>query len=133
MRTDRARLLVLIVLLLCTGLVAACSSSRQAPLTRWQGDQATVTLEYRGGARAVFAAGDWNGWKPELSPFTWRGGERWELELVLPPGEHAYLLVLETDQSRTWKADPANPDRTQDAEGRSLSLINVGTAAAVDD
>ncbi len=114
-------------------LILACAPTQQEPLMRWQGDQATIVLEYRGQARAVFAAGDWNDWVPLASPFQWRGGERWLLELELPPGEHAYLLAVETDDKWEWKLDPANPVRTQDAGGRELSLLTIGTVAGVDD
>jgi hypothetical protein len=131
MKTEHRLRLMLTSLSLA--LLLGCAPTRQEPLTRWRGDQATLMLEYRGQAQAVFAAGDWNGWAPLANPFQWRGGDRWLLELELPPGEHAYLLAVETDEKWEWKLDPANPVRTRDADGRVLSLLEVGTAADVDD
>ncbi len=133
MQADRPVLFGLLFAGLLMASVLGCAPSGQEPLTTWEGDQATLVLEYRGQARAVFAAGDWNGWNPQADPFLWRGGERWQLELQLPPGAHAYLLVVETDQKWEWRLDPANSARTHDADGRELSLLEVGTAAVVND
>ncbi len=119
---------VLLVLFALAG--SACAPEGHEPIATWNGSDATVTLEYRGDAIAVFAAGDWNGWDPLRHPYQWRGGERWVLELTLPPGEHHYLLAVETDEAWEWRTDPANPLRAEDGSGRELSLLRVGNGVA---
>ena len=122
MRTRRGRWILLVI-----GLVLpfGCAGPDPRPVTSWEGESARVTLSYRHGARAVFAAGDFNGWEAERHPFRRDGSGHWVLELELPPGEHAYLLAIETDESWEWRTDPANPLRTRDAAGRELSLLRV--------
>lgn len=118
-----------LLMLLTPLLILGCAAEGHRPRATWTGDGATVTLEYRGEARGVFAAGDWNGWDPLRHPFQWRGGDRWLLELALPAGEHRYLLAVETDSSWEWRVDPANPLRVRDGDGRELSLLRVGNGA----
>lgn len=113
------------VLLLISLLFAGCGGGGKGPVTKWEGQQAVVTLEYRGDARAVYAAGDFNGWDPLRSPFRRRGGDRWDLPLELRPGEHRYLLAVETADRWEWKPDPANPLRRRDGAGRELSLLRI--------
>lgn len=131
MRIDPRRLAALLGLGLL--LASACAAPDTRPQTVWEGETARVTLRYGGDARAVFAAGDFNGWEPDRSPFTRRGDGRWELALSLPPGEHAYLLAIETDTRWEWRTDPNNPLRTRDAAGRELSLLRVGAPGTDED
>ncbi len=118
MRTERPRLAMA---LLCLFVLAGCAGPSPQPVTRWEGEAARITLSYRHDARAVFAAGDFNGWEPERHPF--RRGEdgRWSLELSLPPGEHAYLLAIETDDSWEWRPDASRVRSGLAGSGRSLA------------
>lgn len=116
--------------LLCSSLLASCTSYRaRTPITRWEGDSARVELEFRGAALAVHAVGDFNYWNPEADPFIETEEETWLCVLHLPPGRHAYLLVIETETDWSWQLDPANPDRTEDFLGRELSLLMVESDA----
>ena len=114
-----------LVLLLGLALAAAGGGAPREPVAIWEGPEATVSLEYRGTARAVFATGDFNDWTPRHHPFRWRGEDRWDLSLRVPAGEYAYLIAVESDEKWELKLDPANPLRTRDSAGRELSLLRV--------
>lgn len=111
----------------------ACAPAAQAPVATWAGDTASVRLEYRGDALAVYAVGDFNDWTPQRHHFRRLEGGHWELSLSLGPGEYSYLLAIESEGSWCLRPDPANPLRREDATGRSLSLLRVGNDKSGDD
>lgn len=126
----RVVVLLVLALLLAAG---ACAPAAHAPVATWAGDAATLRLEYRGEALAVYATGDFNGWTPQRHPFRRLEDGRWELSLSLGPGEYCYLLAIESAEGWSLRPDPANPLRSEDAVGRSLSLLRVGNDKAGDD
>lgn len=125
---------VAVFIVLCALLGGgACAPAARAPEATWAGDAATVRLEYRGDALAVYAVGDFNDWTPQRHLFRRLEDGRWELSLPLGPGDYAYLLAVESAESWSLRPDPANPLRREDAAGRSLSLLRVGNDKAGDD
>ncbi len=59
-----------------------------------------VTFEYHGSGGSVAVAGEFNNWQPAIITGT-------SLTLSLPPGLHAYKLVVDG----TWQLDPGQPLR----------------------
>lgn len=75
-----------------------------------QGDPCGQTLAYeaRGDAQAVFVAGSFNDWDPTATPMT-RDGDRWVVELDLPPGAYPYKFVevnYDAGGAQAWACDP---------------------------
>src|SRR5438445_9243326 len=54
------------------------------------------------GARQVCVAGSFNGWKPEKTPLAPTGNGRWIGDLIVTPGRHEYLFVVDGQ----WLPDP---------------------------
>jgi hypothetical protein len=119
---------------LACALILGCSSYEvRTPVARWEGDGARVELRYQGEALAIHAAGDFNDWNPGADPFIRGEEDEWTCVLHLPPGQYAYLLVVETGSEESWRLDPGNPRRTRDFLGRELSLLLLESGNAGDD
>ncbi|MEP6620162.1 MAG: hypothetical protein ABJE47_12645 [bacterium] len=74
------------------------------------------------GARQVAVAGDFNGWKPEMTPMQRdkRSGD-WSVTLALPDGSHRYAIVVDATR---WAGDSAL-NKGADAPGHVYSLLHV--------
>jgi hypothetical protein len=76
------------------------------------GKRYEVLFHYRPpvGTKAVYLAGDFNGWKPTGHKMDGpdRDG-RFTARLELKPGRYEYKFVLE---GKTWRHDPGNPQQT---------------------
>ena len=133
-RSERVTaLLRLCAALLVVWLPSGCGGSgAKGPQATWEGDRATVVLEYKGDAREISAVGDFNAWNPDSHPFIESEDGLWRCSLSLPTGNHTYLLAVETESQRTWQLDVANPERTTDGLGRELSLLVIGSGAGDD-
>lgn len=53
-------------------------------------------------AREVFVAGTFNQWDPKSLPLTRDALGDWSIQLLLPPGEYRYRLVVDGE----WRDDP---------------------------
>lgn len=53
-------------------------------------------------ATNVCVAGSFNDWHPSVTPMIGLEGGRWAKELVLPPGRHEYMFVIDGQ----WVPDP---------------------------
>lgn len=76
-------------------------------------------------ARAVFLAGDFNGWDARQSPLARAPSGLWFVELLLPPGRYTYAFVV--DGSR-FVPDPAAPRAVGEDFGTPSSVVIVGSA-----
>jgi len=72
-------------------------------------------------ARAVFLAGSFNDWHPTAFPMIARDDGKWVKELVLPPGRHEYLFVVDG----VWVTDLAAAESVPNPHGGVNSVIVV--------
>lgn len=74
-------------------------------------------------ARQVSIAGDFNGWSRSATPLTdVAGAGQWSVELVLKPGRHEYVFIVDGER---WVADPY-AFRQRDEFGQESSVVRVG-------
>jgi 1,4-alpha-glucan branching enzyme len=73
-------------------LAAGCAPRlREGVRLRDEGVQFRIAYP---GAASVAVAGDWNGWSATADPMV-RAGSVWSLVRRLPPGEHAFMYVVD--------------------------------------
>ncbi len=72
-------------------------------------------------AGAVFVAGSFNGWRPDVAALTQSARGSWEIELLLPPGRHEYLLVVDGK----WVADSLASEFCPNPYGGVNAVIQV--------
>jgi 1,4-alpha-glucan branching enzyme len=63
-------------------------------------------------AKSVAVAGDFNGWSPAAHPMV-RVGEFWTCLIPLPPGEHAFMYVVDG----SWVTPPNAAEVVPDGFG----------------
>ena len=83
-----------------------------------------VRLVYAGsgpGVRSVAVAGSFNGWDPQSATMV-REGNVWSILLILPPGEHEYMLI---EDGERWVTDPLAPQIREDGFGGANGLLQV--------
>lgn len=74
-------------------------------------------------ARQVTLAGDFNGWSRSATPLEdIAGSGQWSVELVLAPGRHEYVFIVDGER---WVADPFAL-RQRDEFGQESSVVRVG-------
>jgi hypothetical protein len=72
-------------------------------------------------ARAVFVAGDFNGWRPETTPLRRGDGGTWSVRVPLAPGRrYQYVFVVDG----RWVPDPAAP-ATDDGFGGQNAVLDL--------
>jgi 1,4-alpha-glucan branching enzyme len=72
-------------------------------------------------AKNVFVAGSFNEWKPEETPLMCVGDGRWAGDLVVKPGRHEYLFVVDGQ----WLPDPNAKESVQNPFGGRNSVLVV--------
>lgn len=72
-------------------------------------------------ATSVFLAGTFNDWRPNVTPMIALGQGRWAKELVLPPGDYEYRLVVDG----RWLPDPRAAEATPNPFGGVNSVRRV--------
>ena len=72
-------------------------------------------------AKNVFVAGSFNEWKPEQTPLMRVGDGRWAGDLVVKPGRHEYLFVVDGQ----WLPDPNAKESVQNPFGGRNSVLVV--------
>ena len=83
---------------------------------------AHVCLEFQDpGAKTVFVAGSFNEWKPEKAPLLRKDDGLWVGDVVLPPGRHEYLFVVDGE----WIPDPKANETVQNPFGGKNSVLTV--------
>jgi 1,4-alpha-glucan branching enzyme len=76
-------------------------------------------------AEAVFIAGTFNDWRPSTTRMIALGQGRWAKDLVLPPGNYEYRLVVDGE----WRPDPQAPETVPNPFGGLNSMCRVGDGA----
>jgi hypothetical protein len=85
-------------------------------------DGRTARFVFRGKPGEVVAVcGDFNNWDPFLHEMAETSPGSYELELPLSPGIHYYAFVYRGE----FLADPLNPEKAVDAEGRVVSVLSA--------
>jgi len=72
-------------------------------------------------AKNVFVAGSFNEWKPQETPLMRVGDGRWAGDLVVKPGRHEYLFVVDGQ----WLPDPNAKESVQNPFGGRNSVLVV--------
>ncbi len=72
--------------------------------------------------KSVSIAGEFNQWNATANPMQKDSQGLWTATIPLKPGKYSYKFVVDG----TWKADPLNPDGTDDGFGAKNSLKTVG-------
>ena len=70
----------------------------------------------------VFIAGSFNDWNPKkkrMKPVGANGD--YEATMLIHPGRHEYKFVVDGE----WRADPSNPEWTNDGMGSMNSVLHV--------
>jgi 1,4-alpha-glucan branching enzyme len=81
-----------------------------------------VSLELvQPGAKKVFVAGSFNGWKPENAPLVPVGDGHWVGNLTVDPGRYEYLFVVDGQ----WLPDPNAKETVQNPYGGRNSVLTV--------
>ena len=75
-------------------------------------------------ADKVSVAGMFNGWSGDKDSMT-HTGDTFTRTVELPDGVHDYKFVV---NGTDWRADPVNPDTSEDNNGGKNSVIRLGTA-----
>jgi 1,4-alpha-glucan branching enzyme len=97
-------------------VAAVISLSAGCAAERWEGARVAaggVRFQMRQpDARSVAVAGDFNGWSQTSHPMT-RNGDLWTCVIALPPGEHAFMYVVDG----TWVPPADTVTRVPDGFG----------------
>jgi len=81
-----------------------------------------VSLELvQPGAKKVFVAGSFNGWKPENAPLVSVGNGHWVGNLTVDPGRYEYLFVVDGQ----WLPDPNAKETVLNPYGGRNSVLTV--------
>ena len=70
----------------------------------------------------VSVCGDFDNWDPFIHEMPETSPGTYELALPLPRGTHRYAFVYRGE----FLADPLNPTKAVDAEGRLVSVLDAG-------
>lgn len=73
-------------------------------------------------AQSVCLAGTFNDWHPSATPMVPMGYGRWAKEVLLAPGVHEYLFVVDG----RWLADPGAAVTTPNPFGGINCCVKVG-------
>ncbi len=73
------------------------------------------------GAKKVSIAGEFNSWDRNANPMK-REGDKWVIEIDLPPGEYEYKFVID---GKKWVADPNAEKFVPDGFGGKNSVVIV--------
>jgi 1,4-alpha-glucan branching enzyme len=70
-------------------------------------------------ANQAYLCGDFNGWSETNLPMIFRGDDKWEKRLTLPPGRYEYKFIVDG----TWTTDPAVTLEVPNAFGTTNSVV----------
>ncbi len=100
-----------------------------APAAAGAATGAGARFVYKGEAKSVNAAGEFNAWNTSADALTKQADGSWLLVKKLDPGKYAYKFVID---GGTWKADDNATETIDDGYGGKNSVVVVGgTAGAV--
>jgi 1,4-alpha-glucan branching enzyme len=78
-------------------------------------------------ARGVALAGDFNGWRPDVTPLRRGGDGLWIVEVPLTRGNWSYSFVVDGK----WVEDPLAESWRADGFGGKNAVVRVGDAVAL--
>jgi hypothetical protein len=78
------------------------------------------------GARTVALAGDFNGWRPDVTPLRRGGDGHWIVEVPLSRGNWSYSFVVDGK----WVEDPLAESWRADGFGGKNAVVRVGDLPA---
>ena len=96
---------------------APCAVRRRARKSTAKAVKFTVHADK---GKAVYVAGDFNGWDPTAKKMSFRKGV-FVARMKLTPGEHQYKFVIDG----TWCVDPENVNAVRNDQGTFNSVITV--------
>jgi len=97
-------------------------SAPQGPAKSAAPSPGRVSLEFvKTDAKQVCVAGDFNGWKPDMTPLTQVSKGRWVGNVPMKPGRHEYLFVVDGQ----WLPDPNAKETVQNPFGGKNSVLIV--------
>jgi 1,4-alpha-glucan branching enzyme len=106
--------------LLALAVLAACSAWVGQEI-RTESDNKLIRFTFAGEAGTVCLSGDFNDWSPDSSCLK-KKGERWEIQILLPPGRYIYGFLLD---GKDWVPDPGALLQEADGFGRNNSVLFV--------
>jgi len=122
---------MLLVAILALALMAGCAATKKSAVIE-KGPQATgpkttsqgVLFSFKApaGTMAVYLAGEFNGWRPDLDLMSDDDGDGvWTITYDLQPGTYQYKFVADGQ----WFQDPNNPKAAPDGFGGNNSVLVV--------
>ena len=122
---------VLLIAVLTVALLAGCAGTKKGGMTEKASAGATPKMTSEGvmfsfeappGTNAVYLAGEFNGWRPDLDLMSDDDGDGvWTMTYDLAPGTYQYKFVADG----SWFQDPNNPKAAPDGFGGNNSVIVV--------
>jgi 1,4-alpha-glucan branching enzyme len=123
---------IFLIAILALAMVAGCATSKKGGMMEKAavgGEAPKVTaegvefaFEAPAGTQAVYLAGEFNGWRPDLDLMSDKDGDGiWTITYDLKPGTYQYKFVADG----TWYHDANNPKTAPDGFGGNNSLLEV--------
>ncbi len=121
---------VLLVAVLTMALLAGCAGTKKSVVMEKAGAGAPkitsegVVFNFKApaGTNAVYLAGEFNGWRPDLDLMNDDDGDgTWTMTYDLASGTYQYKFVADG----SWYQDPGNPNAAPDGFGGNNSVIVV--------
>jgi len=72
-------------------------------------------------AQEIFLVGSFNDWNPRATPMARIAPGEWSVELILPPGEHRYRLLVDGK----WCSDPTARKISSNPFGDSDAVLTI--------
>ena len=106
---------------IAAGTSASCAAvTAQAPVVTPEGVRFSLA---HAEARSVAVAGSFNDWSASAHPLARNGsGNVWTAMVVLPPGDHQFMFVLDGTQ---WIVPPLAEEYVDDGFGSRNGVISV--------
>ncbi|HMP83315.1 MAG TPA: glycogen-binding domain-containing protein [Verrucomicrobiota bacterium] len=95
-------------------------NTKHKPLGRSPAQRIRIEFTHQSAAR-VMIAGSFNDWRPEATPMIPMGEGQWAKELVLPPGQYEYCVVVDGN----YLPDPKAPQTAPNPFGGLNSVLRV--------
>jgi len=122
---------MLLVAVLAVSLLAGCAGSKKGGMVKGTSGVGAPKMTSEGvvfhfeappGTNAVYLAGEFNGWRPDLDLMSDDDGDGvWTITYDLAPGTYQYKFVADG----SWFQDPGNAEAAPDGFGGNNSVIVV--------
>ena len=123
---------IFLIAILALTMVAGCATSKKGGMMekvetggeapKMSAEGVELSFEAPAGTQAVYLAGEFNGWRPDLDLMSDEDGDGiWTITYELKPGTYQYKFVADG----SWFHDPANPNTAPDGFGGDNSVLEV--------